>query len=92
MGWLVCLTTSFPGRPWKSKKVKSLNYAKKETPMSSYSRFLTSDCRPHSHANMKGKSGTVRDDEDIEPLLKFLGETKATFQRDVLPSLALVTP
>ena len=47
--------------------VKSLhiNYAKKETPMTNYSRLLTSNCRPHSHAMLEGKSGTVSDNEHI---------------------------
>lgn len=55
-------------------------------------RVLTSNCTPHSHAMLKGKSSTVSDNEDIEPLVKYLGETKVNFERGVLPSLAVVTP
>ena len=39
--------------------------------MNNYSRFLTPNCRPHSHATMKGKSSTVSDNEDIEPLVNY---------------------
>lgn len=60
--------------------------------MTNYSRFLTSNCRPHSHAILKGKSGTVSDIEDIEPLVNYMGETKVNFESDVLLSLAVVIP
>ena len=83
---------TFPGRPWQNKNVKSPNYAKKRTPITNYSRFLTSNCWPHSHAMLKGKSGTVSDNEDIEPLVNYIGETKVDFDSDVMPSLAVMTP
>ena len=41
---------------------------------------------------LKGKSGTVSYDEDIEPLVNYLRETKVNFEGDVLPSLAVATP
>ena len=59
--------------------------------MTNYSCFLTSDCGPHSYTKFMGKSGTVSDNEDIKPLVKYLGETKVNFQSDVLPSLTVVT-
>lgn len=70
---------------------ETLNYAKKGTLMTVYSSFLTSNCRMHSHAMPKEKSGTVSDNEDIELRVNYLGETKVNFERDVLPSLAVVT-
>ena len=82
----------FPGRPWQNKNVKLPNYAKKRTSMTKYSRFLTSNCGPHSHVMLKGKSGTVSDNEDIKPLVTNLGETKVNFKSDVMPSLAVMTP
>ena len=60
--------------------------------MTHYSRFLTSNCRLYSHAMLEGKSSTVSDFEDIEPLANYLGETKVNFESDVSPSLAVVTP
>ena len=60
--------------------------------MNHYSRFLTSNCRLYSHTMLEGKSGTVSDFEDIEPLVNYLGETKVNFESDVSPSLAVVTP
>ena len=60
--------------------------------MTNYSRFSTSNSRPHSHVMLKGKSGTVIDNEDIEPLVCYLGETKVNFESDDLPSLAVMTP
>lgn len=60
--------------------------------MTDYSRFPTSNSRPRANAMLKGKSGTVSDKEDIEPLVNNLGETKVNFESDVLPSLAVVTP
>ena len=36
--------------------------------MTNYLRFLTRNCRLHSHAKLKGESLTVSDNEDIEPL------------------------
>lgn len=56
--------------------------------MTNYSRFMTLNSRLHSHALLKGKSGTVGDNEEFEPLVKYLGETKVNFESDVLPSLA----
>ena len=50
---------------------KTLNYAKKRTLMTNYPRFQTSNCRSHSHTKLKGKSGTVNDIEDIEPLVNY---------------------
>ena len=41
---------------------------------------------------LKGKSSTVSDSEDIEPLVNYLGETKVNFESHILPSLAVVTP
>lgn len=40
----------------------------------------------------KGKSGTVSDNKDIEPLVTYLGETKVYFESDDLLSLAVVIP
>ena len=65
---------------------KFLYHAENGTSMTNYSRFLTSNCRLHSPALLKGKSGTVGDNEDIEPLVKYLGEKKVNFESDVLPS------
>lgn len=48
--------------------------------MTNYSCFQTSNCRLHSHAMLKGKSGTVSDNEYIEPLVTYLGETKVNFK------------
>ena len=80
---------TFPGRPWHNKNVKSPNYAK----MTNYSRFPTSNCRRHSHTMLpKGKSGTVSDNKDIEPLVTYLGETKVNFESDDLLSLAVIIP
>lgn len=59
----------------------TLTARKKKTPMSNYSRFLPWNCRPHSHATLEEKSGTVSDNEDIEPLVYFFGETKVNFER-----------
>ena len=39
---------------------------------------------------LKGKSSTVSDSEDIEPLVNYLGETKVNFESHILPSLAVV--
>ena len=44
--------------------------------MTNYSRFLTWNWRPLSLAMLQGKSSTVSDNEDIEPLVNYLGETK----------------
>ena len=59
--------------------------------MPNYSRLLTSNCRLHSHAMLMRKSGTVCDNEDIESLVKYLGETKANFESYALPSPTVVT-
>ena len=53
---------------------------KKGTQMTNYSSFLTSNCRPHSHVILKGKSDTVSDNEDIELLVNYSGETKLNFE------------
>ena len=60
--------------------------------MTNFSRFPTSNGRPHAHAMLKGKTGTVSNNEDIEPLVNYLGGKKVNFESNVSPSLALVTP
>ena len=90
----MCFTPLYVSWPSLAKQERELNIncAKKEIPMTNYSRFLPSNCKPHSHAMLEDKSGTVSDYKDIEPLVYFLGETKVNFESDVLLSLAVVTP